>query len=33
MDRTYRHANRPILIEGDPLPVRLPRSRTPKAAK
>ena len=30
--RTLRHANR-ILIEGDPLPVRLTRPRTPKAAK
>jgi hypothetical protein len=25
--RTSRHASRPILIEGDPLPVRLRRSR------
>jgi len=31
--RTSRHANRPILVEGDPLPVRLSRSRTIKAAK
>jgi hypothetical protein len=30
--RTLRHANR-ILIEGDPLPVRLTRPRTRKAAK
>ena len=29
---TPHHANPPILIEGDLLPVRLPRSRTPKAA-
>ncbi len=29
---TSRHANR-ILIEGDPLPVRLTKPRTPKAAK
>jgi hypothetical protein len=29
----YHHANRSILIEGDPLPVRLRRSRTVKAAK
>src|SRR6266487_6640669 len=28
--RTYRDANRPILIEGDPLPVRLSRSRAVK---
>jgi hypothetical protein len=33
VDRTYRHANRPILIEGDPLPVHLSRSRIVKAAK
>lgn len=30
--RTKRHANR-ILIEGDPIPLRLTRSRTAKAAK
>jgi len=29
---TSRHANR-ILIEGDPLPVRLAKPRSPKAAK
>jgi hypothetical protein len=29
---TLRHANR-ILIEGDPLPVRLAKPRTPRAAK
>lgn len=33
VDRTSRRANRPILIEVDPHPVRLRRSRTPKAAK
>jgi len=31
--RTLQYANRPILIEGDPLPVRLSRSRAVKAAK
>jgi hypothetical protein len=33
LDRTLQYANRPILIEGDAFPVRLRRSRTPKAAK
>ncbi len=31
--RTPHQANRPILIEGDSLPVRLRRSRTTKAAQ
>src|SRR6185437_9741162 len=30
---TSHHANRPILIEGDPLPVRLTRSRVTKTTK
>jgi hypothetical protein len=30
---TSHHANRPILVEGDPLPVHLRRSRAVKAAK
>jgi hypothetical protein len=29
--RTARHANRPILIEGDPLPAHLTRSSTTSA--
>jgi len=33
VELTWRHANRPTLIEGDPLPVRLSRSRTVKAAR
>jgi hypothetical protein len=31
--RAYQHANRDVLVEGDPLPVRLRRSRAKKAAK
>jgi hypothetical protein len=31
--RTYQHTNREILIEGDPLPVRLRRSRTAKGVR
>jgi hypothetical protein len=30
---TSHHANRPIVIEGDPLPVRLRRSRAIKVTK
>jgi hypothetical protein len=33
VERTYHGENRAVLIEGDPLPVRLSRSRTIKAAK
>gem|GEM_PF-2373042 len=33
LGRTSHHANRPILIEGDPLPVHLRRSRARKAAR
>jgi hypothetical protein len=29
VDRTYQHANREVLIDGDPLPVRLLTSRKP----
>jgi len=31
--RTYQHANRDVLVEGDPLPVRLRRSPARKAVR
>ncbi len=31
--RTLQYANQPILIDGDPLPVRLSRSRTVKGSR
>jgi hypothetical protein len=33
VELTSHHANRPILTEGDPLPVRFTRSRNSKAPK
>jgi hypothetical protein len=31
--RTYQHTNRDLLVEGDPLPVRLRRSPARKVAR